>query len=184
MSPRNGFTLIEVVAALAILGTALVVLLDAHYTALRLQTETADAVLRSQLLESVVARAEVGVLTGELTGGDEFGPRYPGYSWSYDAVLSGDDPEMQLYQVTARVQSASDTPSSDPAADDGLSFWVYNPGLPDGSATSGGGLSSNTGNNSAGKSTSRNSSSSTSRSSSRSSSGFGSGGRGTGSLGL
>lgn len=183
MARPNGFTLIEVVAALAILGTALVVLLDAHYTALRLQTETADAVLRSQLLESVVARAEVGVLTGELTGGDEFGPRYPGYSWSYDAVLSGDDPEMQLYQVTARVQSPSDTPSDDPAADDGLSFWVYNPGLPDGSATGGGGLSSDSQRNSTSKSSTRNSTSGTSRNSSRSSS-FGSSGRGTGSMGF
>jgi hypothetical protein len=83
------------------------------------------------LLEQTVAAAEVGVLTGELSGSGDFGLRHPDYAWAYDAVQQGEDTELQIYQVSATVYGPSDEKS--------ITFWVYNPGVPDGS-TGGGGL--------------------------------------------
>jgi prepilin-type N-terminal cleavage/methylation domain-containing protein len=83
---RGGFTLVEVLAALAVLAIALFVLLDAHYNALRLNSTLNDEVINRELLETAVARAEVEVLLGNLGGGGEFGPRYPDHTWSFDAV--------------------------------------------------------------------------------------------------
>lgn len=132
---RRGFTMIEILAALAILGLALMILLDAHYSALRLHADVSNEVAVRTLLERTVAQAEVGVLTGETSGSGDFGNRHPGYSWAYDAVMQGDDPEMELYQVTAAVYG--------PADESSITFWVYNPGVPSGGG--GGGMISGAG---------------------------------------
>ena len=58
---KAGFTLIEILAALAILGTTLVVLLDSHYAALSLHLQTQDLVRMSGYLELAVGIAEVEV---------------------------------------------------------------------------------------------------------------------------
>ncbi|HNZ48193.1 MAG TPA: prepilin-type N-terminal cleavage/methylation domain-containing protein [Candidatus Hydrogenedentes bacterium] len=85
-----GFTLVEVLVALAVLGGALFVLINAHYTALHLHLMTQESVDERMLLESTVARAEMGVCQDELSGSGDFGPRYPGFSWSYEAAPTGD----------------------------------------------------------------------------------------------
>lgn len=94
----GGFTLIEVMVALAILGSAMFILLDAHYAAIRLfdtsETEVRDALL----LHRAAAMAEVEVSTGSLSGDGEFGDRYEGYAYAYSAELAGDE-NIPLYQV-------------------------------------------------------------------------------------
>lgn len=127
---QRGFTMIEILAALAILGTALFILLDAHYSALRLHTEVSNEVSVRTLLERTVAAAEVGILTGEPSGSGDFGARHPDYAWAYDAVQQGEDTELELYQATATVYGPDDEQS--------ITFWVYNPGVPSGGA--GGGI--------------------------------------------
>ena len=69
-----GFTLVEVLVALAVLGGALFVLVNAHYTALHLHLMTQESVDERMLLESTVARAEMGVCQDELSGSGDFGP--------------------------------------------------------------------------------------------------------------
>lgn len=107
MSARRnaGFTLAEVLVAIAILGTALFVLIGAHQSALRLQLESENVLEERQLLEGAVARAEVAVMTGSLGASGEFGPRYPGYGWSFEAQNTSSDGQVPLYQVTARLQT-------------------------------------------------------------------------------
>ncbi len=101
---RRGFTLIEIVIALAILSTALFVLIQAHYGSLNLYEYSRDATLVNTLMRQAVGMAEVEVLAGNLTGGDEFGRRYPGYKYSFDAQPVGDDPGVMLYDVTVRIE--------------------------------------------------------------------------------
>lgn len=125
MSARRsaGFTLAEVLVALSILGTALFVLVGAHQSAMRLQIDSESAVEERQLLEGAVARAEVSVMTGTLSATGDFGSRYPGFGWAFDAQPAGSDPQSQLYQVTARLQT--------PDGEKKLDFFYYNTGPTD-----------------------------------------------------
>lgn len=117
----EGFTLVEVLAALSILGGALFILLNTHYSALRLHEEMAASVERRQLLERVVSEAEFKVLSGTLTESGEFEGRYRGYSWSFNGKPTGGTEETPIpfYQVEATLR----TPEGE---EESLMFYVYN----------------------------------------------------------
>ncbi len=107
---QGGFTLAEVLVALAILGGGMFVLVNAHFSALSLHMFTQDEVDARMLLEIAVARAEMGVAAEELSGGSDFGPRYPGYSYTYDAQPMGDSEnpfmmDIEFYNVTTTLSS-------------------------------------------------------------------------------
>ena len=99
---QAGFTLIEVLVALSLFGLTAVVLLDAHYGAMRLFTDTRDEVLMQGFLERALGQAEVEVMTGALNGAGTFGKRYPDYSYTYTAQLMGVE-SIPLYTVTVSV---------------------------------------------------------------------------------
>ncbi len=119
----QGFTLLEVLMALAILGLALIVLLEGHHMALRLNQELTEEVVMRQLSESVVARAEVGVFSGTFSDSGDFGNRYPGYSWSFEAFQASDDELVLLYSVDVSVRGPSEERT--------LTFYVYDLGAAD-----------------------------------------------------
>ncbi len=114
---RAGFTLIEVMAALAILGTALFVLLDAHYAALRMSSLMSEEINMRQFVESVASWAEVEVAAGNLSGAGDFGKRNPDYSWEFTATPEGDSEDVLLYSVEAKVSGAGEERV--------LKFYVY-----------------------------------------------------------
>lgn len=116
-SRQRGFTLVEVLAALAVLGTALFVLLDAQYTALRLNQMVNEEVALREFVEGVTSWAEVQVAAGQLSGEGDFGKRYPGFSWSFNAVQESEDEAVMLYSVEATVAS--------PAEENTLQFYVF-----------------------------------------------------------
>jgi len=104
---RGGFTLVEVLAAVAILGSALFILLSTHHGALRLFEAMNASVVESQLLERAVGEAEFGVLIGELTGSGEFEGPYAGYTWSYQGAPLGGTEEspISFYQVEVTLRN-------------------------------------------------------------------------------
>lgn len=118
---RRGFTLLEVMAAVAVLGTALFVLLESHYASLRLNETVAEEVYFRQLLETVVAKAEVEVLAGNYTDAGDFGSRYPDYTWSFDAAQFGEDELILLYRVGVTVHAPDEERS--------LEFYLYDTGM-------------------------------------------------------
>lgn len=94
-----GFTLMEILTALAILGGSAFILFNVHFNAMKLHQITINQTDENQLLYATCSRAEVGVLTGTLEGSGDFGTTYEGYSWSYVATAIGSDPSIPLYSV-------------------------------------------------------------------------------------
>ena len=102
-SRQSGFTLIEIMVSLALLGVAVMVLLETHYGAMRLFTDTRDEVMMAGLLNSALGQAEVQVMAGSLGGAGQFGKRYEGYSFTYAAQPFGTLATVPLYNVTVTV---------------------------------------------------------------------------------
>ncbi len=84
---RAGFTLIEVVIALAILGTGMLVLLESHFGSLMLFDQAQDQTLVELLSKQGTALAEIEILTGKTNGSGDFGDAYPDYEWEYTATI-------------------------------------------------------------------------------------------------
>lgn len=108
--PRaQGFTLIEVLAALAILGTGLFILLDSHFTTLNLFVATRETVITRHLVERAIGEAEISVMSGVLTGGDEFGMRYPDFSYTFEAIEPQPEALPKFYEVRVTVEGPEDS---------------------------------------------------------------------------
>ncbi len=118
---QYGFTLIEVLTAVAILGLAVFILMDAHYGAMSLHIEMDEAAAEAHLMENLLAIAEMGVLNGDMSGSGDFGARYLDYTWSYDAYESGAYDEVLLFTVTATLNHPNRARS--------MEFLVYNTGI-------------------------------------------------------
>lgn len=106
---RSGFTLIEVLIAIAILATAGFVLLDAHHAAMRLYTQSHDIILERGLMELALFRAETEVMAGQLGGSGDFGDRYEDYSYSFEAQPLGDD-FVDFYEVRVILEKEGQEP--------------------------------------------------------------------------
>lgn len=85
-----GFTLLEVLIALAILGGAMIILLESHYATMQLFSTTQDAAIEEMLMQQGTALAETEILSGEESGDGDFGESHPDYSYSYEARFLDD----------------------------------------------------------------------------------------------
>ena len=118
-SSKAGFTLIEVVIALAILGTGMVILLESHFGSLMLFSEAQDATIIELLSKQGTTLAELEILMGEESGSGDFGEAYPEYSYEY-TTLKIDEFEMPgLVDVTFNLM----TPQQEEAIT--FNFRVY-----------------------------------------------------------
>ena len=108
VSSESGFTLMEVVVALAILGTGLVVLLQAHYSSMRLFVDAQERAITDTLFVGTVGMVEQSVLAGDNSGSGDFGLRYPDYSWSYTSRSLNANNFPGLVEVTLTMRTPID----------------------------------------------------------------------------
>ena len=99
----EGFTLIEIVVALAILGTGMVILLETHFASMQLLVDAQEQGFFDSFLEAAVGAAETEVLFGEESGDGDFGERYPEYNYTFEAIQLDKDNVPGLFEVTVTV---------------------------------------------------------------------------------
>jgi prepilin-type N-terminal cleavage/methylation domain-containing protein len=103
VSRAEGFTLFEIMVALAILGGSMFILLDAHYRAMRLHNSTLEEVVAADLMLTALGQAELETLSGMKGDEGDFGKRFPGYSYVYDAQMDTEnDPGFWTVTVTLK----------------------------------------------------------------------------------
>jgi len=92
----------EVLIALAVLGTAMTVLLMAHNSTLNLVASTQDDVTVRMLLQRALGEAELEAMAGNDAGEKDFGKRYEGWSYTFEAtpILGEELPEYRNLAVT------------------------------------------------------------------------------------
>jgi prepilin-type N-terminal cleavage/methylation domain-containing protein len=103
----EGFTLVEVLVALSLLAVTAVVLIDTHYSSMRLFADARDEVIMQSFLQSALGQAEIDVQNGTLSGSGNFGKRYQEFSYTYAAQLMGAE-SIPLYTVTVQVTGPED----------------------------------------------------------------------------
>ena len=92
-----GFTFLELLVALAILGSSFVVLLTAHSSAARQEARARRLMTATLLAREVLTETEVEGFP-EL-GGDagEFGAEFPGYTWQRDVLTTPFDLAREVH---------------------------------------------------------------------------------------
>ena len=109
MNSRGGFTLLEVVVALAILGTGLVMLMETQFATLVMFDDAQTQVTERMLLEWAIGEAERDAMTGSDSGDGDFGKRYPDYSYSYSATQVSAEEMPGLLEITVTVRGYDDS---------------------------------------------------------------------------
>ncbi|MFB3061088.1 MAG: type II secretion system minor pseudopilin GspI [Candidatus Binatia bacterium] len=96
----EGFTLLEVMVALAVLAIALTVLLGLRNRDFELRTHAHNVTVASLLAQEKLAEAEMGAFpsVGEQDGG--FGNRYPNFMWQRSILAT---PFDSVREVRVRV---------------------------------------------------------------------------------
>ncbi len=134
---NHGFTLIEIVVALALIGGVMFVLLETHFRALRLYEAARDEVTIRNFLSQAAGRAETEVLAGNLGGDGDFGERYPDYTYKFEAQQMGEG-SVLLYDVLVTVEEPGGETHE-------LVFLVYDPRTGGGGVATGSRSSARTG---------------------------------------
>lgn len=119
---NGGFTLMEVLVALVILSASIYILLSHHFTIMGLQQTISDELIYSQLVETAVGKAELGVAMDKLSDAGDFGERFPEYAWHYDAILSGQDELIPLYAINVTIDGPAESRTYD--------FFFFHTGNP------------------------------------------------------
>lgn len=101
---QSGFTLIEVLVALAILGISLAVLMHVFSESLHRSRESQAEMTASTLAQSLLADVGHSV---PLRPGDTKGELPNGYSWQLHIAPYGSDEDRQSWQMGALAISAS-----------------------------------------------------------------------------
>lgn len=112
-----GFTLLEVLVALAILGTGLFVLLQNHYASAQLLAEAQEAATMQLFMQKAVADVEREVLLGNDEGDADFGQRHPDFSYIYTSTPHNEDEFPGLLKVTVSLNG--------PLGEEERTFYVF-----------------------------------------------------------
>ncbi|MEK7286851.1 MAG: prepilin-type N-terminal cleavage/methylation domain-containing protein [Nitrospirota bacterium] len=98
--PAGGFTLIEIMVSLAILGASFIVLLGLRNRDIAIASEANHIVTGTLLARQKVADFAIAKDRSALAKKGDFGKEYPSYQWEMSAEKSG-LPQLDILLVTA-----------------------------------------------------------------------------------
>ncbi len=107
----DGFTLIEIVAALGVFGVALFILLETHFASLNLYIDVEDQAMMDVFVTQALGIAEYEILAGSEAGEGDFGENYEGYAYRYIAKPRGPEVAPGLFDVTVTITGPEDSHS-------------------------------------------------------------------------
>lgn len=114
---QSGFTLMEVIVAMAILSVSAVLLLESHYASLELTADAQTIATENRLFEAAVSFAQIETIAGESRGEGDFGEFYPGYTYAFSSDEVEHDDRSGLYRVDVLFTTPTDQMEQ--------SFFVY-----------------------------------------------------------
>lgn len=101
MNRRRGFTLIEVLVALVVMGAAVAVLAQGFVLGTRASERAQRKTVGAELASAKMAELEAGILAVHLSQAGEFADA-PGWSWEIVSTAATDAPGLYHVSVTAR----------------------------------------------------------------------------------
>jgi general secretion pathway protein I len=100
---RKGFTFLELLIALAILGSTFTILLAAHTSASRMTSEARHRFTATALAREKMSAVEVEGLPHFGKDAGDFGEDFPEYRWELEAETVPNQPLKDLKEVNLRV---------------------------------------------------------------------------------
>lgn len=101
-SSRSGFTLLEVMIAMAILSISLLVVFQSQSQSVSMMAAARATTMLTMLAQSKMAELETANISGIESGSGDFGADYPDYTWTSN-VTSED--ERLLKKIVLTVQN-------------------------------------------------------------------------------
>ena len=100
--PKNGFTLLEIMAALAIVATALVALLGAHLKSLDLAYKHKEQTLAAMLARQKIEESLMIPFDELSSDSGDFSPSYPEIEWETE-VSKADIDNLKAVKVIIKL---------------------------------------------------------------------------------
>lgn len=86
-----GFTLLEVLVAVAITGGAIVVLLHAHSASVSLHEKCREMLISQHLIRELISEIEAFGYPGAIDEEQDVSDKYPGFKWRRTCRMVGED---------------------------------------------------------------------------------------------
>jgi general secretion pathway protein I len=106
--PKNGFTLLEIMAALAIVATALVALLGTHLTSLNLAYQQKEQTLAAMLAQQKMGEFRTIPFDELASDSGDFAPDHPEIKWETE-VSEADIDNLKEVKVIIKMPDSDFT---------------------------------------------------------------------------
>ena len=106
---HGGFTLLEVLIAVAIAGMAIVMLLQTHNGTLRLYERYREMTIAQHIARELISEIEAGGYPGDTEEDGDVHDKYPGFAWHRTCTKDGveedfEGPAPGVYKVIVTIK--------------------------------------------------------------------------------